>query len=219
MRKFVTVLGLALLSALQAAPAQAQGVEIGFKGGLNFAKFGGKDASGEGVESSNLTGYTVGGLLNFGLGSVLSFQPELLYTLKGSTYKSLEGDGKFKFGYVDVPLLAVIRTPLQGAMPIRPYLLAGPVLGFRADCSVEVTDGTSSASTKCSNGGDFVDFKKTDVGLALGGGVGVPVGAGSLLFDARYGMGLTKLDNSSNAADVKNRSFAFTLGYSLRFGL
>jgi opacity protein-like surface antigen len=92
MKKFATVLGIALLGALQAAPAQAQGVEIGIKGGVNSAKFGGKDASGEGIKLSNLTGYTVGGFLNFGLGSAITFQPELLYSVRGTKFNLTDAD-------------------------------------------------------------------------------------------------------------------------------
>lgn len=215
MKKFVTVLGLALLGALQAAPAQAQGVEIGVKGGVNLAKFGGKDASSF-INPSNLTGYTVGGFLNFGTGSILSFQPELLYTLKGTSYQIAGMSADLKLGYVDVPLLAVLRTPLQGAMPIRPYLLAGPVLSFRADCSGKVSNDNGAVSGKC---GDDTTVKTTDVGLTFGGGLGLPMGAGSLLLDARYGMGLSKVFDADDSADVKNRALSFTLGYSIRFGL
>lgn len=209
MRKFIVAGALVALSAFTAGAAHAQGVEFGIKAGANLSKFGGSDSELGGVKPSNLTGYSFGSFVNFGLGPMISLQPELLYTQRGSKYNAGGADTSIKIGYVDVPVLVVVRPPAAG---LKPYALAGPVFSYRADCSVEAAAEGVSVSAGC----DDDDFKKTDVGLALGAGVGFPLGMGTLLFDGRYGLGLTKLAEGDE--DVKNRGFAFSIGYAMRFG-
>jgi hypothetical protein len=47
--------------------------------------------------------------------------------------------------------------------------------------------------------------------------LGIPVGLSyeykNVVLDARYYFGLTKIDNTENPEDVRNRYFSVTLGY------
>ncbi|HEX7117483.1 MAG TPA: porin family protein [Longimicrobiales bacterium] len=217
MRTITGVLAAAALAAALSSPAYAQGVEVGVRAGMNFAKIGGDDAAISEVEPSNRTGLSIGGFARFGLAPSFSIQPELLYSQKGTEYEDEGATFGFDVSYVDVPVLAVYSPPLSGASPIRPALMAGPVVSFRAGCEVTgELDGISFA-TDCDESEQ--ELKSTDIGLMFGAGAGMGVGPGTLHLDARYGLGLTSVDDSEESLDMKNRLISLSVGYSMRLGM
>jgi hypothetical protein len=95
--------------------------------------------------------------------------------------------------------------PVQGK--VMPNLFLGPYFGFtitdpRGELEV---DGTTMED-------DLEGVKDTDVGVVFGGGLDFVLGQGKIVFDVRYDLGLTSLDEEG--ADVKNNVISFLLGYS-----
>jgi hypothetical protein len=239
---------LLLVAALFTFGAASAQVSIIPKAGLTLSTVSHEKTDNFPFEKDDVvtnTGFTAGIGFNLPLteDGFFSIQPELLYLQKGyridynNPFGSL--DHKQKINYLEVPVLAKINF---GTETIKLYVNAGPSFGYTLGGSYEsiiksgalslTTSGKSFFKEEPSNStGDdeYYDPKyhnRFDIGLQFGGGVGLAVGPGTLLFDARYGMGLNyfykgNTDNSSNGdndPNFKSRVFAFTLGYAIPLG-
>jgi hypothetical protein len=145
---------------------------------------------------------------------MFGIQPEAYYTMKGATEKidilGTTVDVTYSFDYIEVPLLLKLLIPIENSA-INPAIFAGPFVGFNTTAKVKAeADGQSEEE-------DLDEVKSTEFGLAFGGGIGFPVGNNELGFDIRYILGLSTLDDSAEAADVKNNVLNFNVyfGFSL----
>ncbi len=243
------LLSLALLAF--AAVARAQ-VSIIPKGGLTSATIAFKRRETfirdkESVHS--VTGFTSGIGFNIPLAKkgALSVQPELLYVQKGYRADIAQWagrtDARNQFNYLEVPVLG--RFTL-GTEKFKLYVNAGPSFAYGLDGQHEVfaNAGTLSFTHEGRNvfrkRPDFVAgddqyfdpryFNRLDVGMQFGGGVGLSIGPGDLLLDARYGLGLSHFYKGGNTdyqypvtiidpdPNIKNRVLALTLGYAIALG-
>jgi opacity protein-like surface antigen len=178
-------LSLAVLLAL-AAPLSAQS---GFAvvGGLTSATQSyefedGEEATGIGSRM----GFAIGVAMERGMSNGLSFAPELLYVLKGST----DDDSDFytKMSYIELPLL--FRYGFATSGNARPYITAGPTVAFLASCTVG--DDDDSQSCDDAYGADEA-YKAIDYGLMFGLGVKFD----RFGISARYEMGLANITEES----------------------
>ncbi len=155
-----------------------------------------------------------------------AIQPEILYVQKGFGYEVQNQSIKAYHNYVDVPLLLKINF---GGEAVKAYVNAGPSFGYwlggkmksdNQDIKIKFGDSGNITADELTYNKDEVN--RLDIGLQFGGGVGLGVGPGSLLLDARYGFGLTDIYSFQNASDSENKSknnvFQFTLGYAIPFG-
>lgn len=208
-----------LLLVLAGAPAGAQQVDFGFKGGLNFADI---NVDGDGVEdddTESTTGLNLGLFLQVGIGDVFALRPELLYSERGT--ETSDGAVQLDVGvdYIEIPLLFVARIPTGST--IRPVVFVGPTLSFEITCEVEGTDGTLTVEEACEDidDDDPLVTESTEFGLTFGGGVEVDLGGAVLLLDGRYNLGITDINGIENAPEsFKNRVFAISAGIGLRVG-
>ena len=166
MKKLVFVL---LLIAVSSA-AQAQSFSIGPKAGLNLSNYTGGD-----IKSKSRVGYHVGGLLNFGFGSVFSIQPEVLFSTQGAKIENNGFRQEFKISYVTVPVL----LKFKGKNGL--YFEFGPQVGFRS--SQNIPDQTIRNFSK------NLDLSGA-VGLGWQSNIGLGIGF-------RYVAGLSKVGNFS----------------------
>ncbi len=118
-----------------AIPAGAQH-HIGMAGGLNLATLDTELTPSE--KLSTYTGIGLGGILDLRLANnvVLRFEP--MYLQKGAKLESAElPDAKFKIklSYVELPVLLKLAF---GKGASRPYLLAGPAIGFISGAQIAV---------------------------------------------------------------------------------
>jgi hypothetical protein len=200
--RFTTLLVVMLTIAVSLASARITG---GLKAGMNLANIHGDD-----IEDSKFkVGFCGGGFVAFGLGKVVVIQPELLYSQKGAKwqeeYIGETGKVTFKFNYLEMPVFIKMIVPVQGK--VKPSFFLGPYFGImitgpRGELEV---DGTTIEE-------DLEGVKDTDFGVVFGGGLDFVLGKGKIVFDVRYGLGLTTLDEEG--ADVKNNVFSFLVGYS-----
>lgn len=195
-----TFLLLALMLTLGTV-AQAQ-VSIIPKGGITLSNISfDQDQAGQ----KSRMGYVAGLGLNIPITSdnFFSIQPELLYIQQGTRLSA----GSYGLNYAQLPLLLKINFGGEG-FPI--YVNAGPSFGYLLNPPSRIGEIT------------FNDPKRLDIGLQFGGGFGVKAGPGNVLLDARYGFGITNINNLATGGDAANQSknnvFQFTVGYAIPFG-
>jgi len=193
--KHLLVTSTALAALLLAAPAAAQ-VGGGIKAGVNLAHIDGFNDST--TSSSQRTGVIFGGFMTFGMTPIVSFEPELLFSMQGSKLHFSSGnvssDTTSKVDYVQVPLL--IRVGNNGSDHASVYAIAGPSLGILLRAN---QNGVNIKS----------DLKKMDVGVVAGVGVTLT----RVLLEARYTFDLVDLNKVEAPSGAhKNRVISFLIG-------
>lgn len=199
MKKITVLLCLiAVVGLTNRAMAQAE-VAIGVKAGLNFSKL---DVNN--ISTDNRTGFNGGAFALFKF-SKIGIQPELLFSKQGTKFKGNTQDLNANFDYINIPVLLKLYT-VAGI-----NLQVGPQFGFLT--LAEIEDDSNGSVTK----DDVKSFyKKSDVSLALGLGWDLPFG---LTVDARYNLGLSKIQDNSSVDATKNQVIQVSVGYKLfKFG-
>ncbi|UCG30088.1 MAG: PorT family protein [candidate division WOR-3 bacterium] len=202
--RFTALLVVLLCTTLSLSSAQK--ITGGLKLGMNLASMHGDDIS----DTKFKTGFCGGGFFAFALGNVVVIQPEVLYSQKGVKWEDefLDETWKltYKFNYIEVPIFVKMIMPLQGK--VKPNLFLGPYFAIAiTDSRYELEiDGMTIED-------DLVGVKDTDFGLVFGGGIDFGLKKGKIVFDARYSLGLTTLDEEGEG-ELKNSVFTFLFGYS-----
>lgn len=185
----------AFLFAASVGSVHAQ-VQFGPKAGLNLANIVGSDADGSKMQA----GFYAGGFARLSLTDNIKVQPELLFSAQGAKYENnIEGtiiNSNLHFNYINVPIMVQYHTQMGL------FLETGPQIGFLMSAKTK-TEGVTS---------DIKDtLKSTD--FAWGVGAGYQLGNG-LGINARYNVGLSKLDDADNS-NVKNGVIQVGLFYVL----
>jgi hypothetical protein len=223
LHRLVPILALLLIPLTGPASVAAQ---FGIQGGINLTNL-----VGSGVESSeSRSGLNAGLAYDLLWLGPISIGAEVHYAQRGADAFQralVEGGGvppgaaEVALEYVEVPLVAKVRLPEVGRF--LPFASGGPVFGWKLDCSVTLDAPGGAAEPSCDDllTGEGLEAKVRDYeqGLFLGGGVEVPVldGIGRLTLEGRLLQGLSRLNEGSGGADVRNRAFSLMLGYA--FGL
>lgn len=185
---------------LCAAPALAQGLEKGVRGGVNFTTIA---ASGEDAETldGQLRGL-FGGFVTWRVTSWLEFQPEVLYAMKGARTSEFDIESKLLLDYVEVPLLA--RKTFGAPDATRFYVAGGPSIGILVRARTRTDFGSSTEELDIKD-----DVETLDFGVVVGGGVEF----GSIVVDGRYTHGFSDIDkDTSDAVKMNNRALSLTVG-------
>jgi hypothetical protein len=200
---------LALPLLLAAAPAQAQRVHYGLRGGINRASSETVGSAFD-AETGTRTGYHLGLMALVDISDWFSLETEVLYSKKGFA----EGDVGIALDltYFEVPVLAVVKLPL----PLSLHVYSGPVLGIESRCEVtfegETTDCESARQGAPRTRG-------ADSGIIVGAGLGFDFGPGMLMGDIRYNHGFTDISESSETVgSIKTRTWYVSAGYLFTLG-
>ena len=176
---------LLLVLVLGITSAQAQVLQFGVKGGLNFANYTGGDV--EGFDFKIITSYHFGAVMEVKVFENFAIQPELLYSSQGSELDGFSQQIKNELGYLSLPVLAKF------------YLTSNKLsLELGPQASVLVSER---------NKVDSSDTNSFDFGIA--GGLSYKITKG-LFVSARYVAGLTE---PKRDADVKNSLVQLSVGY------
>ena len=168
LRRLILGSTLAVAATLTSAlPAQAQ---FGIGAGLNFSDFEDIDSSSGSATLDASNGYHFGLFVNLGSGA-LSLRPGVYYHRLG-TYDFPSGD-ELDLAAIEVPVDVRLTLVPQG--PVRPFVIAGPVLTFprSGDAESAVEDMSLSA----------------DIGAGLD--LRLPALPFSLMPELRYSLGVT----------------------------
>jgi hypothetical protein len=228
------ILSFVALSLSFTAMSQAR---VGIKGGLNLSNIS-TDNTGGTNGKKTLPGFNIGVIADFPLlPQILSFQPGLFYTTKGT--KNLEiGDRNNPTianpyskittdpSYIEMPLNFVFGIPIgthsRAFAGIGPYFAIG-VAGknkteFKTSASTTITtstkikwdDDTPFNSGDANQGRD--KYKRFD----WGGNLMIGAEIHSFIVAAQYGLGMAKVySGQTNSTDEKgkNRVFSVSVGY------
>jgi len=192
-------------------PVAPQGAVIGPFGGINFAKFGGSDVG----PVDTRTGFQAGIFASFPIGKFVAIAPSVSYSQEGTSVDVGGGvSGTFALDYIEVPVMLKLGAPLAGTGQLRPYVMAGPALGFLLTCKVKASSGSQSAEADCDDPTLGLDARSLQVSADFGAGLDI----GRFTVGLRYHLGLTSVDDTGADADVKNRVFSIIAGYGFRLG-
>lgn len=230
MTKKKIILAFAALAISFGAMSQAR---VGVKGGWNLSSISvGSDGSVD--KDKSLSGFNIGVIADFPLvPSILSFQPGVFYTTKGSKLTSGDPNNSASVyrkyttnpSYIEIPLNFVGKIPI--GEDTRLFAGIGPYFAFGVAGKNKVISSFGGVTTTTEtnikwdddtpfNSGDanqgYDKYKRFDYGGNLMAGVE----SHGLILSAQYGLGLAKInsgsDNGSNDKN-KNRTFSLSAGF------
>lgn len=196
--QLLSALLMGLILLLTTAPLQAQDYRPfswGIKAGINAADMYGDDVG----ATSAIAGFSGGAYATFRLVDYFAFQPEILFSSKGSDLETgvmrETGPVEYRFGYLEIPVLAKFYIPTNGK--IQPNLYSGPGLGFILYGDANDADIDS-------------EMANTDFSLIFGGGLDFKIAKSRYDFlqhigiDLRYTLGLSDAFDTIGDPDAKN---------------
>ena len=191
MKKIVSVLMVAV-ALMMAAPAQAQLIKFGVKGGMNFAKLDtGVKSWVDAKESS--TGFFIGPMAEVTL-------PILGLGVDGALMFSQRGDGGIKQQGIEVPVN--LKWSFGFGSMLGAYLAAGPDFFFNFK---DIENGTTEKTQVAINlGAGLKLFRKLQVGLTYQ----IPMND-SYKLDTMPGVGSVKNEDLA----VKFKTWQVSLAY------
>jgi hypothetical protein len=214
---------IALTCVLSVSSVAQTKVEIGFKGGVSFARFQGEDISYD-VDTKN--GFTVGGFLTVNVNNYLAIQPEILFVQKGTNgsvsafefswwhgVSYHEGYWEDRLSYLETPVLVKLKIPT--GTRIEPDLYVGPSLAIKL-MAEEKWESTFSDSNDVllgdSSGVEDIGnrIKDIDFGVVVGGNLKINVSFAKVFADIRYSLSLTRIDKAMAVPESKIGTYGFS---------
>ena len=182
---------------------------VGIMAGLHFGTINIEGDSADFLDTSFLTGLSLGAFTRLPMPAPFSMQIALQYIEKGSV---IDPDTvfidplEFHLAYLELPVLVRYDIP-AGTSRLQPYFYGGATLAVLV-------------SAKAVANGDEDDIKDEledlDFSLAVGAGFVLgDFGRVSLFADLRYTHGLVNISNDPDADPVENRGISFMLGAQL----
>jgi hypothetical protein len=157
------------------------------------------------VDVSTKLGLTGGGFVDFAFNDRFSFQPELLFVMKGVKLDLDANAGSVKAGinYLEFPLLARYTAALSG--PLKGYVVAGPAVAVKWSTSADMDTGGNSVELDIDPA-----IGSRDLGLVFGGGLE----RDGYLIEARYTLGIIDVPTGiySHENSLMNRAFSVMIG-------
>ena len=223
---------LMLLGSSAVLIATAQSGMI-LKGGLNVANVS-VTSNGNVEDAKSLTSFHVGVVGDISLAKIISFQPGILFTGKGSkTQNGAQSDANYFRAttnpyYIEVPANLVFKLPVGERTKL--FFGAGPYLAIGVAGKNKAEGSYLGMDFKTENDIEFSDDDPTTLNFEEGAGFGIlrrfdyglnglaGLEFNNVLFSVNYGHGLAKLqsgaDNSSDDMN-KYRVWSFSFGFKL----
>jgi hypothetical protein len=204
-RYFISTSLIILLLNCQAVNAQiTPGYIIGINRSSLSINSGGLTSGPETV-----TGIHFGGVLDMPLNKFISFQPNLLFTAKGSNFSIDSTEYSLSPIYIEVPLYFVFSF---GSEYLAVSLSAGPYIA----CGVggyKIISGGEMQDLKYGSG-NSKDLKAFDAGFDLGAGINI----GGIVISAHYEIGLANLmPVHMPDSEMKNKVWAISISSLFAF--
>ena len=221
-------------------------ISFGPKAGLNYSKsqeslFSSYSSYYGTYDYKFVANYQFGAVINLKLSSIISIQPEFLFSKKGWRYEywddatidPINVKEDLALNYLEMPLLLKVgfgkNFKFFGTFgPYVAYALNGE---YQTDSTFYVGNVVYEETTS----GDILferepynysgddrywfagDYNQIDFGVYVGVGFGKRIGFGTLLLDIRYGIGLANIEKTdwlySSENALKNRNLSLTLSY------
>ena len=227
--KIVTLCTAAMVFGVTTMAQNAQ-----IKAGVNLANISVTE-NGRVEDANQLTSFHVGLVADLPLGSVISFQPGILFTGKGA--KTQSGDASTNNYskattnpyYVEVPANLVFKAPIGNGAKL--FVGAGPYLGVGVSgkSKIEIVRPLIG-KTEIEKDIEFSDDDPTTLDSEEGAGFGVMrrfdyglnglagIEGKSIVVGINYGLGLAKLQSGANNNEddkTKYRLLSLPIGFKL----
>ena len=214
------------------ATAMAQSSQI--KAGINLANVSVTD-QGRVEDANQLTSFHVGVVGDIPIGSVLSFQPGILFTGKGA--KTQTGDpasnnyskATTNPFYIEVPANLVFKAPIGSSAKL--FVGAGPYLGVGISGKTKIeTVRPLLGKSEIERSIEFSNDDPTTLDYEEGAGFGIMrrfdygfnglagIEGKSIVLGVNYGLGMAKLQSGANNNEDNNnkhRVLSVSIGFKL----
>lgn len=204
-RAAISLFILLMVSVLY-RPADAQMINYGLKGGVNFSSMANSN-----YRTDYNTGYHFSFFVNYTMRRIpLSIQPEMYYSRLGTKYDEVMFDfgapraAELDIDYIQIPVIVKIPIPVPG--PVHPNLFAGPYAGFVMGTRL-VRQGAPGYSIN-----QWVS--SNDFGIVFGLGADIPLVFGALLLELRMTYGLENVYQEFFEYQDRNRAISISTGFS-----
>ncbi|CAN5526665.1 porin family protein [soil metagenome] len=151
---------LILMLMIPAFSSAQNNSRFGLKGGVNLSNLYSDDVS----DKNSQFGFQGGLFLKIALTDYISFQPEVIYTMKGAELKYendfVTGTANFRLNYIEVPVLAVINLTTKFNVHGGFYIATLSDVSVKNESSIGAFDFEKELNKN--------DFEKTDYGLVAG---------------------------------------------------
>jgi hypothetical protein len=191
----IAVLGLLLGPVLLYSQTP---INLGFQGGINLANA----KITPDISTSTRTGFMGGAVLEVEFSDIFSVQPEVLYIQKGAKYSDVMPvpsvgdvpfDATFKFDYIEIP---VLLKATFGSSSFRPFVFAGPNVGFKMKSELEIEAMGQAATQDLKDETESIDFA-----IDFGAGGEFKIAKVTTVFaSVRYSLGLTDVIKDPDAS-------------------
>jgi outer membrane protein with beta-barrel domain len=196
-----------------ATGASAQTITAGVKAGVvlssmpNAGQVVDQVSDTQSIDVSAKFGVTGGGFVQFAFTDRFSFQPEMLFVMKGVKLDLVDNTGTAtaSINYLEFPLLARITAPISDQL--RAYILVGPAFAVKWSTKAEVDLGGEHFDVN----EDFDPaIGSRDFSMVVGGGLE----RDAYLIEARYTFGLIDVPTGIYVHDdsLRNRAFSVMVG-------
>jgi len=188
MKKFM-ILAVMMVATLTASAQQEEGTwSVTPKVGFNLANLAGD------VEHNSMKfGLAAGAEAMYQFTPMIGLSAGLLYSMQGCEY---EGDAKFSLDELNIPVLANF------------YVYDGLALKIGLQPGIIVSAKSKSDKVE-------VDIKSSCQTIELCVPIGVSYEFSSFVIDARYNLGLSKINKSDGS--MRNSVFQISVGYKIPF--
>ncbi|MCX2719983.1 porin family protein [Lentiprolixibacter aurantiacus] len=188
MRKLMLISLLSLFALTSYAQAD---VNFGARAGVNLATLSGDDSDFYDTRTAIYLGF----MAEFGLTDMLALRPELNFSMQGAKISEGGEEADLKINYLNIPVMLKIGVT-DGF-----YFEAGPQIGFLMSADVDF-DGVE------------VDIKDEVKDIDFGGNIGLGYELeNGLLFNARYNIGFTDLNEDDTEGSNQNSVISIGIGY------
>jgi len=210
MKKGISLFSLLLLFVTVQSFAQ---VKFGVKAGLNLSNMTEKDDAHTYSNNYKMkTGFHLGVTAEFPVSEFFSFEPALLYSIKGYMDKDIDYKATASVNYFEIPMNAIYKINLVGT---KMLISAGPYVGFALSGKYKGTEHgiDFDESINIGNDEDNDDIKALDYGLNIGVGAEIK----QITVSIQYGLGLANLSNyTEEGYRSSNKVIGISVGY--KFG-
>ena len=136
----------------------------------------------------------MGAYITININDMFAIQPEVLFMQRGGKIDEIDVlyhidddwvDGTWameaKHGYVEIPVLAKLSIPTDGAL--TPFFFAGPAVSFNLSAENEMAMEIPSYDWSETETEDDEDIGGIDFALVFGAGLGIAAGPGEIVVD------------------------------------
>lgn len=189
--------------------AQDDALQFGVKAGLNLANLS-LDPEPEGLTFDAARKFGLGGIMLYPLSDVLDLQVEAMYLQKGSKV-NVEFFGEvlkseINVTYISIPVMGRYNL---GAGDRSPYIVLGPEFGFLLSAKSRFEDEPEEDEKDTS--------KSMDLGLNIGAGVSMKMGAIPKFCEVRYSLGLLDTNDDPDDPDTTVKTTGIQLFVGMMF--